>query len=244
MNKKELVYEGKAKWLFETDNPNILWVAYKNQATAGNGVKKEEILGKGKLNNQITSLIFDHLEQKGIKSHFIKSLSDTEQLIQKADMFALEVVVRNVAAGSFSKRLGVKEGAELDFPVLEFYLKEDELNDPIINEDHIKVLQLAAEEEIEQIQQQAMEINQVLIKLFKRINIRLVDFKLEFGKTADNKIVLADEISPDTCRLWDLDNNDRLDKDVFRKDLGDIIPLYQKVLDRLIQLEKETMHNV
>ncbi len=233
---KELLYEGKAKELYETDDPDTLWVKYKNQATAGNGAKKETIEGKGKLNNQITSLLFEKLKEKGIPSHFIKQLSETEQLIQKVEMFPLEVVVRNVAAGSFSRRLGVEEGKELSFPVLEFYLKKDELNDPIINEDHVKELALAAEGEVVKIKNQALEINQVLLKLFKEMNIRLVDFKLEFGKTSDGSIVLADEISPDTCRLWDLDTNDRLDKDVFRKDLGDIIPLYQEVLTRLNQL--------
>lgn len=233
---KELLYEGKAKELYETDDPDTLWVKYKNQATTGNGAKKETIEGKGKLNNQITSLLFEKLKEKGIPSHFIKQLSETEQLIQKVEMFPLEVVVRNVAAGSFSRRLGVEEGKELSFPVLEFYLKKDELNDPIINEDHVKELALAAEGEVVKIKNQALEINQVLLKLFKEMNIRLVDFKLEFGKTSDGSIVLADEISPDTCRLWDLDTNDRLDKDVFRKDLGDIIPLYQEVLTRLNQL--------
>lgn len=236
LDMKELLYEGKAKELYETDDPDTLWVKYKNQATAGNGAKKETIEGKGKLNNQITSLLFEKLKEKGIPSHFIKQLSETEQLIQKVEMFPLEVVVRNVAAGSFSRRLGVEEGKELSFPVLEFYLKKDELNDPIINEDHVKELALAAEEEVVKIKNQALEINQVLLKLFKEMNIRLVDFKLEFGKTNDGSIVLADEISPDTCRLWDLDTNDRLDKDVFRKDLGDIIPLYQEVLTRLNQL--------
>ncbi|MFL2125012.1 phosphoribosylaminoimidazolesuccinocarboxamide synthase [Marinilactibacillus psychrotolerans] len=236
MDMKELLYEGKAKELYETDDPDTLWVKYKNQATAGNGAKKETIEGKGKLNNKITSLLFEKLKEKGIPSHFIKQLSETEQLIQKVEMFPLEVVVRNVAAGSFSRRLGVEEGKELSFPVLEFYLKKDELNDPIINEDHVKELALAAEGEVVKIKNQALEINQVLLKLFKEMNIRLVDFKLEFGKTSDGSIVLADEISPDTCRLWDLDTNDRLDKDVFRKDLGDIIPLYQEVLTRLNQL--------
>ena len=183
MDMKELLYEGKAKELYETDDPDTLWVKYKNQATAGNGAKKETIEGKGKLNNQITSLLFEKLKEKGIPSHFIKQLSETEQLIQKVEMFPLEVVVRNVAAGSFSRRLGVEEGKELSFPVLEFYLKKDELNDPIINEDHVKELALAAEGEVVKIKNQALEINQVLLKLFKEMNIRLVDFKLEFGKT-------------------------------------------------------------
>lgn len=236
MDKKGLLYEGKAKQLFETTDPNVLWVTYKNQATAGNGAKKETIAGKGQLNNQITSLIFEKLKERGIPSHFIKQLSDTDQVIEKVSMFNLEVVVRNVAAGSFSKRLGVEEGLDLPFPVLEFYLKEDALNDPIINDDHVLALDIATRDEIKQLKEHTLQINDELIDLFHKANIKLVDFKLEFGKTKEGTIVLADEISPDTCRLWDLNTNDRLDKDIFRQDLGDIIPLYQEVLDRLIKL--------
>lgn len=236
MEKRGLLYEGKAKQLFETTEPDVLWVTYKNQATAGNGAKKETIAGKGQLNNQITSLIFEKLNEKGIPSHFIKQLSETDQIIEKVDMFSLEVVVRNVAAGSFSKRLGVDEGNDLPFPVLEFYLKEDALNDPIINDDHVLALGLATVEEIKELKEKTLHINEVLIDLFRQAGIRLIDFKLEFGKTKDGIIVLADEISPDTCRLWDLKTNDRLDKDIFRQDLGDIIPLYQEVLNRLSQL--------
>lgn len=236
MEKRGLLYEGKAKQLFETTEPDVLWVTYKNQATAGNGAKKETIAGKGQLNNQITSLIFEKLNEKGIPSHFIKQLSETDQIIEKVDMFSLEVVVRNVAAGSFSKRLGVDEGNDLPFPVLEFYLKEDALNDPIINDDHVLALGLATVEEIKELKEKTLHINEGLIDLFRQAGIRLIDFKLEFGKTKDGIIVLADEISPDTCRLWDLKTNDRLDKDIFRQDLGDIIPLYQEVLNRLSQL--------
>lgn len=236
MEKRELLYEGKAKQLFETTEPDVLWVTYKNQATAGNGAKKEMIAGKGQLNNQITSLLFEKLKEKGIPSHYIKQLSETDQAIEKVAMFDLEVVVRNVAAGSFSKRLGVEEGLNLPFPVLEFYLKDDALNDPIINDDHVVALNIATMDDINDIKEKTHEINTVLIDLFKEVNIRLVDFKLEFGKTKEGTIVLADEISPDTCRLWDLNTNDRLDKDIFRQDLGDIIPLYQEVLDRLTQL--------
>lgn len=236
MEKRELLYEGKAKQLFETTEPDVLWVTYKNQATAGNGAKKEMIAGKGQLNNQITSLLFEKLKEKGIPSHYIKQLSETDQAIEKVAMFDLEVVVRNVAAGSFSKRLGVEEGLNLPFPVLEFYLKDDALNDPIINDDHVVALNIATMDDINDIKEKTHEINTVLIDLFKQVNIRLVDFKLEFGKTKEGTIVLADEISPDTCRLWDLNTNDRLDKDIFRQDLGDIIPLYQEVLDRLTQL--------
>lgn len=236
MKKRGLLYEGKAKQLFETSEPDVLWVVYKNQATAGNGAKKESIAGKGELNNQITSLIFEKLKQKGIASHFIKQLSETEQAIEKVEMFPLEVVIRNVAAGSFSRRLGVEEGKELSFPILEFYLKEDALNDPLINDDHVYALKLATEAEVNELKKKAHQINEVLINVFKEAGIILVDFKLEFGKTKDGEVILADEISPDTCRLWDQKTNDRLDKDVFRQDLGDIIPLYREVLNRLNQL--------
>nr|WP_244244624.1 phosphoribosylaminoimidazolesuccinocarboxamide synthase [Marinilactibacillus kalidii] len=230
-----MLYEGKAKALYETSDPSLLWVVYKNQATAGNGAKKEMIAGKGKLNNQITSELFDALKEEGINSHFVKQLSETEQLIQKVDMFKLEVVVRNIAAGSFSKRLGIEKGRVLPFPLVEYYLKEDALDDPIINEDHIKILDLATQEELAEISRQALLINRALTELFASLDIRLVDFKLEFGKTEDETIVLADEISPDTCRLWDANTNDSLDKDIFRNDLGDIIPLYEEILKRLKQ---------
>lgn len=236
LEKKGLLYEGKAKQLFETTVPNVLWVTYKNQATAGNGVKKANIAGKGQLNNQITSKIFKELKTRGIDSHFIEQLSPTDQTIEKVEIIPLEVVIRNVAAGSFSKRLGVEEGSKLSFPILEFYLKDDDLGDPLVTVDHIRALDLATDEEVDELKNQAHKINEVLIELFKEIGIKLVDFKLEFGKKEDGTIVLADEISPDTCRLWDLDTNDRLDKDVFRRDLGDIIPLYQEVLNRLEKL--------
>lgn len=240
VEKKGLLYEGKAKQLFETTEPNVFWVTYKNQATAGNGAKKAQISGKGELNNQITSKIFELLKVKGIESHFINQISSTDQAIEKVEMLPLEVVIRNIAAGSFSNRLGVEEGSILEFPILEFYLKEDELNDPIINEDHIRVLGLATTDEITELKRKAHEINEALLELFEQIGIRLVDFKLEFGKREDGSIILADEISPDTCRLWDADTNDRLDKDVFRQDLGDIIPLYQEVLNRLNTIQTKS----
>lgn len=236
MEKKDLLYEGKAKQLFETNDPEVLWVMYKNQATAGNGEKRADITGKGELNNQITSKIFLELKKRGVESHFIEQQSMTEQTIEKVEIIPLEVVVRNVAAGSFSRRLGVEEGMELPFPIVEFYLKDDDLGDPLILEDHIRALDFATDEEVAELKTQARKINHVLIELFKEMGIKLVDFKLEFGKRADQTIVLADEISPDTCRLWDLETNERLDKDVFRQDLGDIIPLYQEVLNRLKQL--------
>ncbi|MGX7419595.1 phosphoribosylaminoimidazolesuccinocarboxamide synthase [Carnobacterium gallinarum] len=236
MEKKELLYEGKAKKLFKTNEEEKLWVTYLNQATALNGVKKDTIAGKGQLNNQITSLIFSYLKQAGINSHFIQQISETDQLIEAVKMFPLEVVIRNVAAGSFSKRLGISEGTALDFPILEFYFKEDKLDDPMINEDHIAYLKIATKSEVQQIKELAHRINLALIQLFKDIGIRLVDFKLEFGKRQDGTIILADEISPDTCRLWDLATNEHLDKDIYRLDLGDLVPVYEEVLTRLKKL--------
>lgn len=236
MEKGQLLYEGKAKALYTTLEEDKLWVEYKDQATAGNGEKKEWMSGKGKLNNLITSIIFEQLHSHGIPSHFITKLSDTEQVIQKVDMFNLEVVVRNVAAGSFTKRLGVKEGSELTRPIVEFYLKEDKLDDPFINDEHILALELATEEEVSSLKQKALEINAALTALFDSVDITLIDFKVEFGKTNDGTILLADEISPDTCRLWDKNTNNRLDKDLFRQSTGDILPVYQEVLNRLAQL--------
>ncbi|GAB2482347.1 phosphoribosylaminoimidazolesuccinocarboxamide synthase [Alkalibacterium psychrotolerans] len=236
MEKGQLLYEGKAKALYTIAGQNSLWVEYKDQATAGNGVKKEMISGKGKLNNLITSIVFEYLSSEGIPSHFIEKVSETEQIIEKVDMFSLEVVVRNVAAGSFSRRLGVKEGSVLPQPIVEYYLKEDQLNDPFINDDHITALELATEEEIVVLKKKALEINELLKKLFDSVGITLIDFKLEFGKDSDGTILLADEISPDTCRLWDKNTNNRLDKDVFRHNTGDIVPVYQEVLNRLTQL--------
>lgn len=239
VEKKELLYEGKAKKLFKTNNEDELWVTYLNQATALNGAKKDAIAGKGELNNQITSLIFTYLKKVGITSHFIQRISETDQLIEAVTMFPLEVVIRNVAAGSFSKRLGIPEGTALDFPILEFYFKEDKLDDPMINEDHIAFLQIASESEVAKIKELAHQVNEALISLFKQLNIRLIDFKLEFGKRSNGTIILADEISPDTCRLWDLKTNEHLDKDIYRRDLGDLVPVYQEVLQRLTKLKIE-----
>lgn len=233
VEKRELLYEGKAKKLFATDEEGHLWVQYLDQATALNGARKDEVLGKAELNNQITSSIFEKLAAKGIESHFIRQLSNDEQLVEQVDIIPLEVVVRNYATGSFSKRLAVEEGKLLDFPVLEFYYKEDALDDPIINDDHVKILGIANDEEIAVLKAAARKINEVLITLFDEIGIRLIDFKIEFGRSADGSILLADEISPDTCRLWDKETNEHLDKDVYRKDLGDIVPVYQEVFSRL-----------
>nr|WP_242586575.1 phosphoribosylaminoimidazolesuccinocarboxamide synthase [Enterococcus sp. DIV0869a] len=228
-----MLYEGKAKRLFKTDDPRKLRVEYLDQATALNGVRKDMIKGKASLNNQITAIVFEQLKQEGIQNHFIEILSKHEQLVEALEIIPLEVVVRNVSAGSFAKRLAVPEGQQLEFPILEFYYKEDRLDDPIINEDHIKLLKIATEQEIRMIKDEARKVNEALIELFNKIEIRLIDFKIEFGRRPDGTILLADEVTPDTCRLWDEKSNDYLDKDVYRKNLGEIVPVYQEVLDRL-----------
>lgn len=233
IEKLDLLYEGKAKKLYYTNEENVLWVEYLNQATALNGAKKDAIQGKGELNNQITSIIFERLAEKGIDSHFIKQLSKTEQLIKKAEIIPLEVVLRNVVAGSFAKRLGLEEGTALAHPIVEFYYKDDALDDPFVNDDHVLALHIANEMEIKELKEEVRKINQALIEIFDAINITLIDFKLEFGRLADGTIILGDEISPDTCRLWDKTTNEHLDKDIYRRDLGDIVPVYQEVLNRL-----------
>ncbi|WP_285768682.1 phosphoribosylaminoimidazolesuccinocarboxamide synthase [Peribacillus sp. SI8-4] len=233
MEKRELLYEGKAKQIYATDNSEIVWVEYKDSATAFNGEKKSEIAGKGRLNNQITSLLFSKLAQENIPSHFIEMLSDSEQLVKKVSIIPLEVVVRNTAAGSFSKRTGMKEGQPLKKALTEFYYKDDELGDPLLTEDHIEELELASKEDILVLKEKAQEINTILTSFFKELNIRLIDFKLEFGKTPNGDILLADEISPDTCRLWDATTNEKLDKDVFRRDLGSLTDAYEKILAKL-----------
>ncbi|BAL61869.1 phosphoribosylaminoimidazole-succinocarboxamide synthase [Melissococcus plutonius DAT561] len=208
-------------------------MVYLDQITALNGLKKDKMIGKGQLNNQISSLIFNYLNQFEVPNHFIKQINRQEQLVKKVEIILLEVVVRNYAAGSLSERLGIEEGSELTFPVLEFYYKKDKLGDPMINDNHIQLLNIATKNEINQIKQMALTINQLLLKLFDQLSIRLIDFKLEFGRDKDGKILLADEISPDTCRLWDKQTNERLDKDLYRKDKGNVLPVYQQVLQRL-----------
>lgn len=238
VEKGRLLYEGKAKQLFETDDENILFVSYKDSATAFNGEKKEDIDGKGILNNKITTILFEQLKSKGIESHFVEQISDNEQLVRKVDIIPLEVVVRNIAAGSLSKRLGIKEGTPLKNTIVEFYYKDDELGDPLLTNAHIELLALATPEEIVTLQTKALEINQVLQPIFKEIGVTLIDFKLEFGKTANGEIILADEISPDTCRLWDDKTNNKLDKDVFRRNLGSLTEVYEIILSRLGGLSK------
>lgn len=233
MEKGQLLYEGKAKRLYATNKPEILWVEYKDSATAFNGEKKAEIAGKGTLNNKITSLLFEKLQKAGIASHFVEQLSDHEQLVQQVSIIPIEVVVRNIVAGSMAKRLGIAEGTVLARPIIEFYLKNDELGDPIITEDHIELLELASAEEVAQLREKAGVINQVLIGFFNEIGVDLIDFKIEFGRDADGAILLADEISPDTCRLWDAKTKQKLDKDVFRRDLGNLTDAYELILTRL-----------
>lgn len=233
MEKAQLLYEGKAKRLYQTDEQGILWVEYKDSATAFNGEKKEEISGKGRLNNQITSLLFEKLKANGIASHFVKQLSDSEQLVREVSIIPIEVVVRNIVAGSMAKRLGIEEGKAIEQPVVEFYLKDDALGDPLITDDHVAMLGLATEQEVAVLKDKARKINEVLIGFFQDIGVDLVDFKIEFGRDENGEILLADEISPDTCRLWDKETKQKLDKDVFRRNLGNLTDAYELILSRL-----------
>ena len=232
-----LLYEGKAKRVFSTEVENQLRVEYKDEVTAGNGAKKDTMKGKGRLNNQITSIIFDYLSHKGIESHFIKQLSETEQLVKEVKIIPLEVVVRNVAAGSITKRLGLDKGYQFNEPLVEFFYKNDDLNDPLITDDHVKLLNIANDEEIQTLKQMAKDINHVLIQLMDEMDLQLVDFKIEFGKTQDGKILLADEISPDTCRIWDKDSGTNFDKDVYRNETGSMIDTYQTFLNKLEEVK-------
>ena len=229
----KLLYEGKAKQLFDTGNPEEVYVHYKNSATAFNGVKKEEFDDKGKLNNAITSLIFTYLAEQGIPTHFIKQVNETDQVCRHVTIFPLEVITRNIVAGSMAKKYGLEEGRQLAKPVFELSYKNDALGDPLINDDHAVALELVTEAELAQIKDLTARINRALQDLFLAANLILVDFKIEFGKTSDGQIILADEISPDTCRLWDKDTRDKLDKDRFRRDLGDVMAAYKEVLGRL-----------
>ena len=228
-----LLYEGKAKQVYSTDNENEYIVYYKDDATAFNGEKKASIQSKGILNNKICTIMFEILEKAGIKTHFIKALSDREQLVKKVTILPLEVIVRNITAGSFCKRYGVEEGIVLDKPIFEMSYKNDEYGDPLVNDDHAIALKLATQEEIDYIREQTLKINEIMKEFFLKLNLKLVDFKLEFGKDTDGNIILADEISPDTCRLWDVNTNEKLDKDRFRRDLGDLIQGYEEVLSRM-----------
>lgn len=230
---KNLIYEGKAKRLYTTDNSEEFLQEFKDDATAFNGLKKDKIPHKGELNNQISSIIFEHLSKEGIPTHFIRRVSDTEMLVKKVSIIKAEVVCRNVAAGSLVKKLGFTEGVELDPPIVEFYLKSDELGDPLFTDDHILALGIASREELDTIRDFAFRINVILKKFFLSRGIRLVDFKLEFGRDMNGEVILADEISPDTCRLWDLATGKKLDKDRFRFDLGDVEDAYKEIMERV-----------
>ncbi len=235
MQKQELLYEGKAKRLFKTEDENLLISQYKNDLTAGNGEKKGSEEGKGALNCKISTRLFALLEKEGIKTHLVKTLDDTNQLIKKVDIIMLEVVVRNIATGSLTKRLGIKEGTVLPFSLVEFYYKEDALNDPIINDEHCIMMGLVkSESDLEELKRLGREINSILKKFFAKRRLSLVDFKVEFGVDKEGNILLADEISPDSCRFWDMDTNEKLDKDVFRQGLGNVKVAYEEVLNRIL----------
>lgn len=235
MTKLEQLYEGKAKKVYKTDDSNLLIVEYKDDATAFNGLKKGTITGKGVINNKMSNMLMQMLEKSGTPTHFVRELSDRQTLVKKVSIIPLEVIIRNVAAGSFSKRYGVKEGLKFDSPTIEFSYKNDELGDPLINEYHAIALRLATKEEIDTIKKYAFAVNEKLKEFWAECGINLIDFKLEFGKTGDGAIVLADEISPDTCRLWDSNTGEKLDKDRFRRDLGGVEDAYKEVMDRLVK---------
>ncbi|GAB7387774.1 phosphoribosylaminoimidazolesuccinocarboxamide synthase [Bacillaceae bacterium] len=233
MEKGALLYEGKAKKIYATADPELLWVEYKDDATAFNGQKKGTIAGKGELNNRISARFFALLRERGIENHFVRLLSSHEQLVRKVTIVPLEVVVRNVAAGSLAQRLGIAEGTKLAKPVVEFYYKNDALGDPLLNDSHIEVLALAAPPEVAQMRETALRVNDILSAYMAKRRVLLVDFKLEFGRTADGGLLLADEISPDTCRFWDAETGEKMDKDRFRRDLGGVEAAYREILRRL-----------
>ena len=234
MEKKEQLYEGKAKKVFATENPDYCIVSYKDDATAFNGLKKGTILGKGAINNRVTNYLMKMLEKEGIPTHFVEELNDRETVVKRVKIIPLEVIVRNVAAGSLAKRLGLEEGVRMGRTVLEFCYKDDALGDPMVNDYHILAMGFATEEELKLISDYSLKINKILSDYLKDVNIELIDFKLEFGKTSDGTIVLADEISPDTCRFWDSTTGEKLDKDRFRRDLGGVEDAYNEILKRLL----------
>ena len=229
----ELLYEGKAKQVFATEDPNVVMVHYKDDATAQNGLKKGTIVGKGVINNRMSNAMFQMLEEKGIPTHYVKELNDRDTLVKHVKIVPLEVIVRNIAAGSLAERLGVPEGTKMASTVLEFCYKNDDLGDPIVNEYHIRAVGLASDEDVQTISEMALKINELLQERLQQARMSLVDFKLEFGKLPDGTVILADEISPDTCRLWDDKTGEKLDKDRFRRDLGKTEEAYQEVMHRL-----------
>ena len=232
--KREQLYEGKAKKVYATDDENLCIVSYKDDATAFNGQKKGTIMGKGAINNRVTNFLMQMLEKEGIPTHYVEELNDRETVVKRVEIIPLEVIVRNIAAGSLAKRLGLEEGYKMKKTVLEFSYKDDDLGDPMVNDYHILAMEYATEEELDVIKNYALKINDILSAYLKDAGIELIDFKLEFGKTADGTIVLADEISPDTCRFWDTKTHEKLDKDRFRRDRGGVEDAYQEVLKRLL----------
>ena len=234
MEKTTQMYEGKAKKVFATDNPDYCIVSYKDDATAFNGLKKGTILGKGAINNRVTNHLMRLLEKNGVPTHLVEELNDRETLVKRVSIVPLEVIVRNIAAGSLSKRLGLPEGVKMGSTVLEYCYKNDDLGDPMVNEYHILAMGWATKEELDLIASYSFKINQILSEYLREANIELIDFKLEFGKTKDGQIVLADEISPDTCRFWDSTTHEKLDKDRFRRDLGGVEDAYQEIMRRLL----------
>lgn len=238
MTKGKQLYEGKAKIMYETGNPDELLVYYKDDATAGNGAKKGTIADKGIMNNKMTAFFFEYLEKQGIATHYVSMPSEREMVVKKLTMFPLEVVMRNVAAGSFSKRYGVEEGKVFDSPTVELFLKDDALNDPMLNSYDALALGLATKEEIAEIERLGLKINDILKNFLKEKKVDLIDFKLEFGKDSSGKIILGDEISPDNCRFWDSDTHEKLDKDRFRRDLGNVEGAYKEMLRRLTGEER------
>ena len=235
MEKKELLYEGKAKKVYTTDDPQQLIVSYKDDATAFNGLKKGTITGKGVINNKMSNLLMARLEKEGIPTHLVKELNDRETLVKKVSIVPLEVIVRNISAGSFAKRYGVEEGIVFDQPTFELSYKDDDLGDPLLNDDHALALKLATPEELALIRKYALTVDRLMQEVWADCGVTLVDFKLEFGRLEDGTIVLADEISPDTCRLWDSKTHEKLDKDRFRRDLGGVEDAYTQVMNRLTQ---------
>ena len=239
MQKLEQIYEGKAKKVYKTDDPELYIVDYKDDATAFNGLKKGTIAGKGVINNQMSNRLMQMIEQKGVPTHFVRELSERETLVKKVSIVPLEVIVRNIAAGSFSKRYGVDEGMVFEEPVIEFSYKNDALGDPLLNTDHALALKVATRAEIDTIKSYALKVNSILKAFWAECGVTLVDFKLEFGKTTDGSIVLADEISPDTCRLWDSATGEKLDKDRFRRNLGGVEEAYAEIMKRLVDHEEK-----
>ena len=235
---KKALYEGKAKIMYATENPDELLVYYKDDATAGNGAKKGTISDKGIMNNKMTAFFFDLLAKNGIEHHYISMPSDREMLVKKLDIVPLEVIIRNVAAGSLAQRLGLEEGVKMKMPVIEFCYKNDDLGDPMVNRYHILAMELATAAELDEIEKVSLKINDILVKFLKEKKVDLIDFKLEFGRDKNGKIILADEISPDNCRFWDSDTHEKLDKDRFRRDLGNVEDAYKEMLKRLTGEER------